>query len=222
MSGIQINGLTKGYREKGTPIPVLTDISISFEAGLTHALVGPSGCGKSTLLMPCGGLIRPDAGTVRIDGKELLSMNGGGRARAQADLVGFVYQQFHLIPYLSIEQNIMASCLARPVPDAKQRCQELIERLGLEHRRGHIPGKLSSGEQQRVALARALMNRPKVLIADEPTGNLDSENADHLLNLLREFSDAGGLVLMATHDSAVAARADCTYSFANGVVSLSE
>ena len=149
-------------------------------------------------------------------------MNGGGRARAQADLVGFVYQQFHLIPYLSIEQNIMTSCLARPVPDAKQRCQELIERLGLEHRRDHIPGKLSSGEQQRVALARALMNRPKVLIADEPTGNLDSENADHLLNLLREFSDAGGLVLMATHDSAVAARADCTYSFANGVVSLSE
>ena len=222
MSGIQINGLTKGYREKGTPIPVLTDISISFEAGLTHALVGPSGCGKSTLLMLCGGLIRPDAGTVRIDGKELLSMNGGGRARAQADLVGFVYQQFHLIPYLNIEQNIMASCLARPVPDAKQRCQELLERLGLEHRRGHIPGKLSSGEQQRVALARALMNRPKVLIADEPTGNLDSENADHLLNLLREFSDAGGLVLMATHDSAVAARADCTYSFANGVVSLSE
>ena len=222
MSGIQINGLTKGYREKGTPIPVLTDISISFEAGLTHALVGPSGCGKSTLLMLCGGLIRPDAGTVRIDGKELLSMNGGGRARAQADLVGFVYQQFHLIPYLNIEQNIMASCLARPVPDAKQRCQELLERLGLEHRRGHIPGKLSSGEQQRVALARALMNRPKVLIADEPSGNLDSENADHLLNLLREFSDAGGLVLMATHDSAVAARADCTYSFANGVVSLSE
>ena len=221
MSRIQINNLTKGYREKGTPIPVLTDISISFDAGQMHALVGPSGCGKSTLLMLCGGLIRPDAGTVLIDGKDLLSLNAGGRARAQADLVGFVYQQFHLIPYLSIEQNIMASCLARPVPDAKQRCQELIERLGLEHRRGHIPGKLSSGEQQRVALGRALMNRPKVLMADEPTGNLDSANADHLLGLLREFADDGGLVLMATHDSAVAARADCTYGFKNGAVSLS-
>ena len=217
MSNIQINNLTKGYREKGTPIPVLTDVSLSFEAGKMHALVGPSGCGKSTLLMLCGGLIHPDAGAVLIDGKNLLSMK-----REQADLVGFVYQQFHLIPYLNIEQNIMASCLARPVPDAKQRCQELIERLGLEHRRGHIPAKLSSGEQQRVALGRALMNRPKVLIADEPTGNLDSDNADHLLGLLREFADGGGLVLMATHDSGISALADCTYGFNNGAVSLSK
>ena len=221
MSDIHIKNLTKGYRAKGRPIPVLTDISLSFEAGKVHALVGPSGCGKSTLLMLCGGLIRPDAGTVLIDGKNLQSMNAGGRALGRADLVGFVYQQFHLIPYLNIEQNIMASCLARPVPDAKRRCQELIERLGLEHRRGHIPAKLSSGEQQRVALGRALMNRPKVLIADEPTGNLDSDNADHLLGLLREFADGGGLVLMATHDSAVAARADRTYGFKNGGVSLS-
>jgi putative ABC transport system ATP-binding protein len=220
MSRIEINDLTKGYREKGTPISVLTDISISFDAGQMHALVGPSGCGKSTFLMLCGGLIRPDAGTVRLDGKDLLAMRSGGRASAQAELVGFVYQQFHLIPYLNIEQNMLASCLARPVPDAKERCQELIERLGLAHRRGHIPGKLSSGEQQRVALGRALMNRPKVLIADEPTGNLDSQNADHLLSLLREFADTGGLVLMATHDPAVAARADCIYSFNHGVVSL--
>jgi putative ABC transport system ATP-binding protein len=220
MSRIEIRDLTKGYRVKGTLVPVLTNVSISFDAGQMHALVGPSGCGKSTFLMLCGGLIHPDAGTVQLDGKELLALRAGGRARAQAELVGFVYQQFHLIPYLNIEQNIMASCLARPVPDAKQRCQELIERLGLEHRRGHIPGKLSSGEQQRVALARALMNRPKVLIADEPTGNLDSENADHLLSLLREFSDAGGLVLMATHDSAVAERADCIYNVNHGAVSL--
>jgi len=143
-------------------------------------------------------------------------------AGARAELVGFVFQQFHLIPYLNIEQNMMASLLARPVPNAKERCEALIERLGLAHRRGHLPAHLSSGEQQRVALGRALMNRPRVLIADEPTGNLDSENADHLLGLLREFADAGGLVLMATHDATLAALADCIYGFQNADVALTQ
>ena len=220
MRHMHLKNITKAYREKGEKIPVLTDVSLSFSTGKMHAFVGPSGCGKSTLLMVCGGLIRPDAGTVLIDGQDILSMAAGGRARAQVDLVGFVYQQFHLIPYLNVEKNILASCLARPVPGARQRCRDLMERLGLEHRRGHIPAKLSSGEQQRVALARALMNNPKVLIADEPTGNLDSENAAHLLRLLRDFANAGGLVLMATHDPAVAARADDTYGFKDGAVLL--
>jgi len=218
MSGIQINDLSKAYRQKGISISVLNGVNLSLEAGKMHALAGPSGCGKSTLLMLCGGLLRPNAGTVQICGKDILAMRAGARARARAELVGFVFQQLHLIPYLNVEQNMLASCLARPVPDAQERCEELVRRLGLTHRRGHIPARLSSGEQQRVALGRALMNRPRVLIADEPTGNLDSENAHQLLSLFREFANEGGLVLMATHDAILAGLADCTYGFDHGDV----
>jgi len=218
MSELRTTNLTKSYRGADGDIPVLTDVSLSFETGKMHAVVGPSGCGKSTLLMLCGGLIRPDTGSIWVGEENLSTMPARTRERAQAELVGFVFQQFHLIPYLDVEENIMVSCLARPVSEARPRCQELIERLGLGHRRGHIPAKLSSGEQQRVALGRALMNRPKVLIADEPTGNLDGGNTDHLLGLMREFADDGGLVLLATHEPGVAERADRVYGFRDGGV----
>lgn len=218
MSEMRIAGLTKSYRGEDGEISVLTDVSLSFETGKMHAIVGPSGCGKSTLLLLCGGLIHPDAGSIWIGEENLTAMPARARAKAQAELVGFVFQQFHLIPYLNVEKNILASCLARPVPTAKERCRQLIERLGLGHRLGHIPSRLSSGEQQRVALGRALMNHPRVLIADEPTGNLDRDNTDHLLGLLREFADEGGLVLLATHEPDVAARADHIYGFEKGVI----
>jgi len=167
--------------------------------------------------MLCGGLIHPDSGTITLDGEDLLDLSPGECAVRRASLVGFVFQRFHLIPYLNVEQNIMASCVARPVPQAADRCDALMRRLQLEHRRGHIPARLSAGEQQRVALGRALMNRPSLLVADEPTGNLDEANTELLLSLLREFTEDGGMVLMATHDSAVAAVADHKYVYDRGI-----
>ena len=217
MSFLSIRNISKAYAGTEGKIQVLKDLSLELDDGRIHAIAGPSGCGKSTLLMLCGGLIHPDSGTIIIDGEDLLGISPGERAVRRASLVGFVFQSFHLIPYLDVEQNIMASCVARPVAQAAERCDELMQRLQLEHRRGHIPGRLSAGEQQRVALGRALMNRPSLLVADEPTGNLDEDNTALLLALLRDFTENGGMVLMATHDSAVAAVADHKYVYEKGV-----
>ncbi len=216
MSFLSIRNISKTYAGLDGQIQVLKDLSLDLDAGQIHAIAGPSGCGKTTLLMLCGGLIHPDSGVITLGGQDLLELSPGERAVRRASLVGFVFQRFHLIPYLNVEQNIMASCVARPVPRAAERCDELMTRLRLEHRRGHIPARLSAGEQQRVALGRALMNRPSLLVADEPTGNLDEENTELLLALLRDFTGEGGMVLMATHDSAVAAVADTKYIYDKG------
>ena len=220
MSLLSIQNISKTYAGSDGKIQVLKNFSIELDAGKIHAIVGPSGCGKSTLLMLCGGLIHPDSGHIVLAGENLLDLSSGECAVRRASLVGFVFQRFHLIPYLNVEQNIMASCVARSVENANERCEELMQRLRLEHRRGHIPARLSAGEQQRVALGRALMNRPSLLVADEPTGNLDEENAALLLNLLRDFTENGGMVLMATHDSAVAATADHKYVYHEGIFTL--
>ena len=216
MSFLSIRNISKTYAGLDGQIQVLKDLSLDLDAGQIHAIAGSSGCGKTTLLMLCGGLIHPDSGAITLGGEDLLELSPSERAVRRASLVGFVFQRFHLIPYLNVEQNIMASCVARPVAQAAERCDELMARLRLEHRRGHIPARLSAGEQQRVALGRALMNRPSLLVADEPTGNLDEENTELLLALLREFTEEGGMVLMATHDSAVAAISDHKYVYDNG------
>ena len=216
MSFLSIQGISKAYAGSDGQIQVLKDLSLNLDAGRIHAIAGSSGCGKTTLLMLCGGLIHPDSGTITLAGEDLLALSPGARAARRASLVGFVFQRFHLIPYLNVEQNIMASCVARPVANAQQRCDELMQRLQIEDRRTHIPARLSAGEQQRVALGRALMNHPSLLVADEPTGNLDEENTELLLALLRGFTEDGGTVLMATHDSAVAAIADHKYIYHEG------
>ena len=216
MSFLSIRDISKAYVGSDGKIQVLKDLSLELDAGRIHAIAGSSGCGKTTLLMLCGGLIHPDSGTITLAGEDLLVLSPGERAVRRASLIGFVFQRFHLIPYLNVEQNIMASCVARPVANARERCDELMQRLQLEHRRGHIPGRLSAGERQRVALGRALMNRPSLLVADEPTGNLDEENTELLLALLRDFTEEGGMVLMATHDAAVAGIADHKYVYDEG------
>lgn len=217
MSFVSIQSVSKSYSGADGEIQVLDNFSLDLPAGLIHSIVGASGCGKSTLLLICGGLIRPDSGSITIGGTNLLALSASQRALKRAALVGFVFQRFHLIPYLNVQQNIMASCVARPVEKGRERCDELLQRLGLEHRRTHIPGRLSAGEQQRVALGRALMNRPSLIIADEPTGNLDGESTKDILRLLREFADSGGMVLMATHNMAVADVADRKYVYQDGV-----
>jgi ABC-type lipoprotein export system ATPase subunit len=195
---------------------------------------GASDCGKTTLLLMAGGLLRPDAGTVRVAGVEPYSLSSEGRARFRAATLGFVFQQFHLVPYLSVIDNVLVATLARDGSQPRteghstsaatarslRRADALLERFRLSHRRLHIPGELSSGEQQRVALARALMNEPQLLLADEPTGNLDRENADIVLGALREFATNGGSVLLVTHDDHAAARADHVVRMREGRIVL--
>lgn len=171
------------------------------------ALRGPSGCGKSTLLFVAGGLLRPDSGEIVLADERPYDLSPEARANLRARQVGFVFQQFHLTPYLSALDNVLAPALAQPLPDASERAEALLEQFGLADRRHHLPAALSVGEQQRAALARALLARPKLLLADEPTGNLDPENADLILSHLATFAEEGGAVLMVTHDDRAAERA---------------
>jgi putative ABC transport system ATP-binding protein len=203
---LQLQDVDKTYRGAQT-VDALHGINLSVGAGEFIALQGPSGCGKTTLLLVAGGLLEPDAGRVGLDGEDLFALPPGGRARARATAIGFVFQQFHLVPYLSVRDNVLAPTLALPVDGAAARADELIGRLGLAARARHVPAELSTGERQRTALARALLRRPKMILADEPTGNLDEANARAVLDVLAGYARDGGAVLLVTHDRDVAARA---------------
>ena len=198
---LSVKNLSKRYRGPESVVQALEGVSLSVETGELVVVEGPSGCGKSTLLLAAGGLLAPDEGQVVVDGQNLYELSPDERARFRAENIGFVFQQFHLIPYLSVSDNVLAPCLALPQPDAADRAEELIARFGLMDRRYHVPAELSTGERQRTALARALLNRPKLLLADEPTGNLDPENAEVVLGYLAEFARSGGAVLLVTHDA---------------------
>jgi ABC-type lipoprotein export system ATPase subunit len=203
---LKLEGITKTYRGPQA-VEALREIDLALEAGDFIAVQGPSGSGKTTLLLIAGGLLEPESGRVLVEGVDVYALSNESRARLRASRVGFVFQQFHLLPYLSVLDNVLAPILAMPSADAAGRARELIGRLGLGPRERHVPAELSTGERQRTALARALLNRPRLLFADEPTGNLDAANAKIVLDALAEFARAGGAVLMVTHDAAVAARA---------------
>jgi len=188
-------------------VSAVEEANLVVDKGDFVALRGPSGCGKSTLLFVAGGLLRPDAGEVVIGGENLYRQNTSRRAKIRASKVGFVFQQFHLVPYLDTLDNVLAPTLARSIPDAREKANSLLEAFGLSNRRHHVPATLSVGEQQRVALARALLPEPNLLLADEPTGNLDPENAEAILSHLLTFSKDGGAVLMVTHDDRAAEQA---------------
>jgi len=205
---IEIHDIGKTYRLHGEVVEVLRATSATIGAGTFAAVCGASGCGKSTLLLILGGLLQPDRGEVSVLGEALYAMPPERRALTRARLMGYVFQRFHLIPYLTVEENIRAAAIALHRPDDAARAEELMRHFGIEGRRRHLPGELSVGEQQRTALARALYNRPKVLLADEPTGNLDPENAEIVLNALHEFTAGGGTVVMVTHHPDAAVRAD--------------
>ena len=197
---ISLDHITKTYTGDTGPIVAVDDVSVSVEAGEFVAVVGPSGCGKTTLLLVAGGLLRPEDGEVSIDGTDPYSLSGEQRARFRAEQIGFVFQQFHLVPYLNVLDNVMAPALVTGETSARERAETLVERFGLTDRLGHRPGQLSTGERQRVALARALLNEPRVILADEPTGNLDGDNSEQVLQALKAFTDEGGAVLLVTHD----------------------
>jgi putative ABC transport system ATP-binding protein len=199
---VEIEKAGKFYPKPQGPVQALDAVSLTVDAGEFVAVQGPSGGGKTTLLLMIGGLLRPSSGHIAIDGHDPYGFSPEDRARFRAANIGFVFQQFHLIPYLSVWDNVRAPVLAKPSPGASKRAQELVDKLGLQDRVAHLPAELSTGERQRVALARALLNQPKLLLADEPTGNLDADNATIVLRFLAEYAAGGGAVLLVTHDAA--------------------
>jgi len=210
--------LTKTYLSGGRRLTVLNDISFTVEPGAFVAIVGPSGSGKTTLLGLLAGLDRATAGTVHLDGEELGALDEDQRARLRARKVGFVFQSFQLIPTLTARENVQVPLELRGEPSA-ERATELLERVGLGDRGRHYPAQLSGGEQQRVALARAFSTRPKVLLADEPTGNLDARTGATIIDLMSELNrDLGTTLLLVTHDLDLATRARRTIRLADGAI----
>ncbi len=213
---LELCRVSKTYVGRRGQVVALKDVSLRLEPGVLAALQGPSGCGKTTLLLTAGGLLAPDAGEVRASGVNLYGLSSGRRARFRAEAVGFVFQQFHLVPYLSVLENVQTPAIAVGTTGNLARAEALLERFGLGSRRHHVPGELSTGERQRTALARAMMNRPRLILADEPTGNLDAENATAVLDALEQFAREGGAVLMASHDDRAAARGHRVWCMAAG------
>jgi ABC-type lipoprotein export system ATPase subunit len=198
---LQIEGLSKSYPGGQGTITAVDEVSLTVGAGEFVAVQGPSGCGKTTLLLAAGALLRPTHGRVLVNGEDPYALSPGERARFRAVNVGFVFQQFHLVPYLDVFDNTLVPTLALGANGgARARALELVARFGLTERLHHRPAALSTGERQRVALARALLNKPKLLLADEPTGNLDAENGQLVLRSLAEFARDGGAVLLVTHE----------------------
>jgi ABC-type lipoprotein export system ATPase subunit len=202
----------------GSAVTALDSVDARLAPGEFLAVQGPSGSGKSTLLLVAGGLLTPTGGRLLFEGCDIYALSAEARTRWRAENVGFVFQQFHLIPYLSVLENVLAPSLALKSPAAERRAGELIERFGLQERRDHVPAALSMGEQQRVALARALLHRPKLLLCDEPTGNLDEQNGRQVIDCLAEFQRDGGSVLLVTHHTEAAARAGRSLHLCNGQV----
>jgi putative ABC transport system ATP-binding protein len=216
---LTFENVTKTYRGKGRRVCALDDVSFTLEPGRFIAVRGPSGCGKSTLLLAAGALMRPDGGRVTIDGQDPYALTPEARAAFRAAKVGFVFQQFHLVPYLNVLDNVLTASLGLAngsAASARQRAQELLEQFGMSGRATHVPAELSTGERQRAALARALLNGPTLLLADEPTGNLDPGNADLVLQCLFDFAAAGGGVLLVTHDARAAEHAHAVIDMADG------
>ena len=207
---LEFDSVGKVFRGGGQTVCALDQVSFRVAAGEFATVRGPSGCGKSTLLLVAGGLLHPGAGTVRVAGIDPYALSAARRAAFRAETVGFVFQQFHLLPYLTVFDNVLAPTVARKLPGARDKANRLLERFGLVERATHLPGELSTGEKQRTVHARALLGDPKVLLADEPTGNLDEENGELVLQALADFAAGGGCVLMVTHDSQAATKASRT------------
>jgi putative ABC transport system ATP-binding protein len=227
MSLIITKQLTQTYTSAGRPLTVLSDVNLVIEPESFIAIVGPSGSGKTTLLGLLAGLDRPTSGSVHLNGQDLSALTDDERARFRAQNVGFVFQTFQLIPTLTALENVMVPVeLAGAMGDkgkrgngAEQRARDLLANVGLADRVHHYPAQLSGGEQQRVALARAFANEPKVLFADEPTGNLDAETGGRIIDLLVELNAAAHTTLiLVTHDMELAGRAHRVVRLAGGRV----
>lgn len=214
---LQADRVSKTYRSGSHSLTVLKELSFALEEGATCAIVGPSGSGKTTLLGLCAGLDQATSGSVRIAGRDLGPMTEDRRAAVRSELVGFVFQNFQLIPTLTALENVMVPLELRGPRNAREPAVELLKRVGLGARLDHYPVQLSGGEQQRVALARAFINRPRILFADEPTGNLDSQTSERVIEILFELNrEAGTALVLVTHDLELARLTDRTIRLRNG------
>jgi putative ABC transport system ATP-binding protein len=193
----------------------LDDVSFDVTAGEWIAIMGPSGSGKTSLINILGGLDRPTSGRATVDGIEVGNLGEKELTRYRAEKIGFVFQQFHLVPYLSATENVMLAQYFHSMADETE-ANRVLDRVGLSDRRHHLPGELSGGEQQRVAIARALINQPKLILADEPTGNLDEENERIVLDLLQELHATSHTILLVTHSQAIGRMADRRVELAHG------
>ena len=205
---IRCDEVTKIFRKNGSEVTSLDRFTAEIGTGEFVAVRGPSGSGKTTLLLTLGGMQQPSAGLVQFGGRDLYALSPADRAGLRSAEIGFVFQMFHLVPYLDLMGNVLLASPGKPGQALRQRAAGLLDELGLAKRATHRPGELSAGERQRLAVARALLNRPKVILADEPTGNLDPENAAEVIRHLAEFHQAGGTVVLVTHGTAAETHAD--------------
>lgn len=205
---ISLENITKTVRSGVSDLTILSDVSMDIPDGQFVALTGASGSGKSTLLGLIAGLDSPSSGTINIDGAEITTMSEDGLADLRSEKIGFIFQSFHLIPSLTAFENVLIPMEIRGTRNAKDRTAELLNDVGLTNRGHHYPTELSGGEQQRVAIARAFANEPKILLADEPTGNLDSKNGGHIFELMTDLHSRKAVTLvLVTHDHSLASHA---------------
>ncbi len=222
---IKLKNVSKLYpaqaEEFSGVVRALDDVSLSVEPGEWLAVMGPSGSGKSTLINLIGCLDRPSAGEIWLDGQDVAKISTAELNRVRAEKIGFIFQQFHLIPYLTSIENVMLAQYFHSMTDERQ-ALDALDRVGLRERAYHLPSQLSGGEQQRVCIARALINDPKIVLADEPTGNLDAQNEEIVLRILRELHQQGRTIIMVTHDPVVARLADRRIELHHGKIAAQE
>lgn len=220
---ISMHNLMKVYRTASVETTALNNINLDIRSGEFIAVMGPSGCGKSTLLNIMGMLDSPTSGTYAFDGKQVEALGESKLADVRKRSIGFIFQSFNLVDELSVAENVMLPLLYQKVPAAErdERVHAVLERVGIAHRADHRPQQLSGGQQQRVAVARAVVTEPKLILADEPTGNLDSVNGEEVLNLLNALNDEGTTIVMVTHDRSHADHASRVVNMLDGRI-LSE
>ena len=221
---LKMESVTKTYNHRGPAVTVLSDVTLEIHRGDFVSIVGPSGSGKSTLLLAMGGMLSPSSGRVELDGESLYELAPDRRAALRGQKIGFVFQTFNLVPYLSALENVQVPLFLAGFGEAEQksRAADLLERLGLGDRLEHKPSELSVGQQQRVALARMLANDPGIILADEPTGSLDPETSSQVIDFLEQMNQEERTVVMVTHDPQVARRARRTLRLDGGTISHEE
>ncbi|MFE9781016.1 ABC transporter ATP-binding protein [Streptomyces sp. NPDC005775] len=220
-----LQGVTKRYTRGKSTVHALAGVDLTIEDGGRLVIQGPTGGGKSTLLQMLGGLDRPTDGSVELDGVDLARLSEAKLTKVRAENIGFVFQSFNLIPTLTAQENVETALVPLGVkaPERRRRAAEALDSVGLGERLGHLPGEMSGGQQQRVAIARALVKQPKVLLADEPTGNLDESMRDEIMEVLETMWKEHGLTfIMVTHDSAIARRAPRLATIRKGKVTITE
>lgn len=217
----QLENVNKTYERRGQTVTALAESTLSLTEGEFVALVGPSGSGKTTLLSMLGGMLAPTSGRILLDGESLYDLTVQERTRLRLDRIGFVFQSFNLIPWLSAVENVQVplSLAGKSAAEQHERASELLDRVGLSDRLEHRPSELSQGQQQRVALARTLANDPRIILADEPTGNLDPDSREVAMDYLSGFHAEGRTIVMVTHDDFAAGYAKRTLRLVNGVIS---